>query len=89
MEIYPSKAEDKFPLRDLAIGDISIASQNLVLRATELGLGSCYVGLLSREKIKRILGIPKKYMIPYVITLGYADEEPGVRTLKSMDEVRM
>ncbi len=85
---YPSRAEDKFPLRDLALEDISIASQNIVLRATELGLGSCYVGVMSREKIRKVLNIPMKYIIPYVITLGYSDETPGVRTLKSVNEIR-
>ncbi len=85
---YPSRSEDKFPLRDLALEDISIASQNIVLRATELGLGSCYVGVMSREKIRKVLSIPMRYIIPYVITFGYADEEPGARTLKKMDEIR-
>ncbi len=84
---YPLKAEDKFPLRDLALEDISIASQNMVLRATELGLGSCYVGVMSREKLRMILDIPKKFIAPYIITLGYSDETPGERQLKNLDEI--
>lgn len=85
---YPSRAEDKFPLRDLALEDISIASQNMILRATELGLGSCYIGVISREKLRKVLGIPKKYIVPYVITFGYSDEEPGARDIKSIDEIK-
>jgi len=38
-----------------AIRDLSIASSFLVLRATELNLGTCYVGRLKAEKIKKIL----------------------------------
>ncbi len=38
-----------------AIRDLSIASSYLVLRATELGLGTCYVGWLKAEKIKEFL----------------------------------
>jgi len=87
-EVYPERAEDNFNTRELAIGDVSIASQNIVLRATELGLGTCYVGLLSREKIKKILNIPEKYIIPYVITVGYADEKPNPTPRKSIEEIR-
>lgn len=59
-----------------AVRDLSIAAQNLVLMATELGLGTCYVGLVNRDKIKEILGISKDYVVPFVITIGYPAEEP-------------
>ena len=53
IDSYPDRARDNFALRELAIGDIAFASQNLVLRATELGLGTCYIGLLDKEKVKK------------------------------------
>lgn len=59
-----------------AIRDLSIATQNLVLRATELGLGTCYVGLVNRDKIKETLDIPTNCIVPFVITLGYPAEKP-------------
>lgn len=73
LSCYPERARENFELKELALIDISIASQSLVLRATELGLGTCYVGLLNRDKLKKILNIPEKYILPYVITLGYPD----------------
>jgi nitroreductase len=87
VENYPARAKDNFNLRELALGDISIASQNLVLRATELGLGTCYIGLLDREKLKKILKIPDNYIIPYVISVGYHGEEPSVTPRKSLDDI--
>jgi len=30
--------------------DLAFASQNLVLRAVELGLGTCYIGMVDRKK---------------------------------------
>lgn len=60
-----------------AVRDVSIAAQNLVLRATELGLGTCYVGLVAREKAKEILGIPKNYVLPFILPLGYPAENPS------------
>ncbi len=53
--------------------DIGIACEHLVLQATELGLGSCYIGWFSENGVKKILGIPKKYKVPLLICLGYPD----------------
>jgi nitroreductase len=70
-----------------AIRDLSIAASFLVLRATELGLGTCFVGWVDKEKIKDVLNIPKEYIVPYVITLGYPDEKPAKRPRKNIKEI--
>lgn len=69
------------------IRDISIASAFLTLRATELGLGSCYIGWLKAEKLKEMLNIPKHKVVPYVITMGYPAENPNPKPRKSIDEI--
>jgi len=38
--------------------DLGIAMEHMVLKATELGLGTCWIGWFREEKIKEILGIP-------------------------------
>ncbi len=53
--------------------DIGIACEHLILQATELGLGSCYVGWFSEKGIRRVLNIPKSYKIPLLICIGYPD----------------
>lgn len=70
-----------------AIRDVSIATAFLVLRATELGLGTCYVGWAQKDKIKDALNIPQEYIIPYVITIGYPDEQPQPTPRKKIDEI--
>ncbi|MFA6437072.1 MAG: nitroreductase family protein [Candidatus Paceibacterota bacterium] len=70
-----------------AIRDVAIATQNLVLMATELGLGTCYIGLVDRKKIKEILEIPQNYVLPFVIITGYPAEEPKSSPRKSVKEV--
>ncbi len=59
-----------------ALVDLSIACSNLVLKATELGLGTCYIGLMQEKKLKKLLNIPKDYIIPYNITIGYPEKDP-------------
>jgi nitroreductase len=70
-----------------ALRDLSIASAFLVLRATELGLATCYVGWMKKDKIKDVLDIPRNYIVPFVIAVGYANEQPKPLPRKSIDEV--
>jgi nitroreductase len=67
--------------------DLAFASQNLVLRATELGLGTCYIGMVDRQKLKEILNIPKNYILPFVIIAGYPDEKPKPTPRKKIKEI--
>lgn len=89
-ESYP-KAKVKNDMDDSdafrASRDLAIATQNLVLRATELGLGTCYIGWVDKVKIKKVLRIPKSYIVPYVITVGYGDEEPKLKPRKDIPEI--
>ncbi len=70
-----------------AVRDVSIATQNMVLRAEELGLGTCYIGLVDRDKAKEMLNVSKRYVLPFVITLGYSDEKPNPTPRKTLKEI--
>ena len=70
-----------------ALRDLSIASAFLVLRATELGLATCYVGWMKKDKIKDVLDLPRSYMVPFVVVVGYANEQPKPLPRKSIDEM--
>ncbi len=72
--------------KKFAIIDCTISSSFLMLKATELGLGTCYVGLIDENKIKQILDIPEKYLIPFVIPIGYPDIEQSERKRKPLEE---
>ena len=71
----------------MSLINLSLASAFLVLRATELGLGACFVAWINKEKMKKILGIPDDVTIPYVIVMGYPDENPGPRGRKELNEI--
>jgi len=51
--------------------DMGIAVEHMVLQATELGLGTCWIGWFNENRIKKLLDIPKKIKVVSVITLGY------------------
>lgn len=60
--------------------DVGAAAQNIFLSAEEVGIGTCWMGAIDREKIKGILSLPEKYLINTVIALGYPAEHPVLET---------
>ncbi len=70
-----------------AARDLNIASSYITLQATALGLGTCYCGWIKEEGLKVTLGIPEHLIVPYVITLGYPDEDPKARPRKDLVDI--
>jgi nitroreductase len=68
--------------------DAAIALQDMILCATEQGLGTCWIGAFNEEAARRALKIPEKIRIVAMTPLGYADErkEP-VSDRKSLNEI--
>ena len=50
--------------------DYGIASQTITLGAAALGLAGCMLAAINRKRLREILGIPERYLIPLVLTLG-------------------
>jgi nitroreductase len=69
--------------------DIGIAGEHMVLAATELGLGTCWIGWFRAKPIKKILNIPKGWKVAALLTLGYPKEEGAqkARTRLGLDEI--
>jgi len=51
--------------------DIGISCEHFVLQATELGLGTCWIGWFDEKKAKKVLSIPHSEKIDTLIALGY------------------
>jgi nitroreductase len=67
--------------------DIGIATENIMLEAVELGLGSCAIGSFSEEPVKRLLGIPMEVPLILLLSIGYPDKEPVFRSKKPIEEI--
>ena len=59
--------------------DISIAFEHLILAATDVGLGSCWIGKFNEQQVKEILGIPPRFRIVGMTPLGYASDQQTLR----------
>jgi nitroreductase len=51
--------------------DVAIALEHICLQATELGLGTCWIGSFNPEKVRLILGIPDDIEIIELMAVGY------------------
>ena len=51
--------------------DVAIAIEHMALKATEEGLGTCWIGAFYEEKVKEILGIPQDIRVVELLALGY------------------
>ncbi len=58
--------------RDLyCIQDASIAATYSMLKATDLGLGSCWIGSFDEEEIKKVAGLPEHLRPVTILAVGY------------------
>jgi len=67
--------------------DIGIAIEHLALEATELGLGSCWIGSFDEEKVKEVLKIPAEKEVIALLPIGIPGQDPPARPRKSLDDL--
>ncbi|NOZ61265.1 MAG: nitroreductase [Calditrichaeota bacterium] len=58
--------------------DVAIAMQHVVLAATELGLGTCWIGAFDEKKIKELLSVPNHIRVVALSPLGYPAKKDSV-----------
>ncbi len=58
--------------------DVGIAMQQLVLAATNLDLGTCWIGAFDEAKVKKALQAPVNIKVVAMTPLGYPAEKEGV-----------
>jgi nitroreductase len=71
----------------LAIFDAGIAAQNIMLYATELGLGTCAIRSFNPAALQPILKLPENIVPQLLIGVGYPAHEPPVPKRKDLNEI--
>lgn len=78
---------------DFWIQDCAAATENILLTATDLGLGACWCGLYPMEgpveKTKAVLSLPEEMIPMALIQLGYPAQAPEARTQYDEKKVHM
>ncbi|MDY5727179.1 MAG: nitroreductase family protein [Erysipelotrichaceae bacterium] len=72
-----------FQMKEFWIQDCSAATENILLAATDMGLGSVWCGIhpqkRAEKKVSDILGLSEKQIPLNIIYIGHPDEEQSPR----------
>jgi len=74
----------------LEIQDGSAFTQNIMLAAKSLDIGSCWIfgnGASYANDILKIIDAPESYMLISIIALGYYENEPQIPAKKEYDKI--
>ncbi|MEI7881156.1 MAG: nitroreductase family protein [bacterium] len=69
--VAPLLSKVEYPLLDLGI-----AGEHAILQATELGLGTCWIGWIRPKEVRRIVGWPSDILPQALITVGWPISRP-------------
>ena len=68
--------------------DTSLVSMQMMLMAWALGIGSCWIGSMDREKAKKLLGIDKTDYLLTILPFGYIKGNiPKTTPRKSLEQI--
>ncbi|MCD5408798.1 nitroreductase family protein [Candidatus Bipolaricaulota bacterium] len=81
-DAYGHRGETLYCLQDTAA-----AIQNIHLAATELGLGTCWVGAFDESEVARLLALPPGFRPVALVPVGYPAEAPAPRPRRPLSEV--
>jgi nitroreductase len=55
--------------------DVAIALEQMVLMATAEGIGTCWIGSMNKDQVRKLLSIPERWDVVAIITMGYPREK--------------
>ena len=87
MDIVTHRIGGKLKGIDYHLVDAGIAGEHFVLQATELGLGTCWIGWFDKKAAKRLLKLPPGWDLTAMLTVGYPVEPPSDKPRKRVEEV--
>jgi len=67
--------------------DPMIAIEHMVLAATALGYGTCWIGAFNEDKVKQIVNAPEELAVIALLPIGVPNENPPPRPRKSFEEI--
>lgn len=67
--------------------DVAIVMDHLILAATDVGLGTCWIAAFDVDAAKRILNLPDSVEPILFTPLGYPADQPTPKRRKSLEEL--
>jgi len=67
--------------------NVAIAVEHIVLKAVDLGLGSCWLGRFDRDKLKEYLKLDESIYPIVLLPVGHPDQTPKARPRFDLDKL--
>ncbi|HRS97238.1 MAG TPA: nitroreductase family protein [Smithella sp.] len=67
--------------------NVAIAVEHIVLKAVDLGLGSCWIGRFERDKVSAYLHLDENIYPVVLLPVGYPDQSPRARPRMNLDNM--
>jgi nitroreductase len=83
----PSEAWVRMDGKSYVDVDVSIVMDHIVLAATDLGLGTCWVGAFDPAAAREVLGLPEDVEPLAFTPLGYAADQWRPKTRKPLSDL--
>ena len=58
------------------------AVTTMMLEAVEMGLGTCWLGAIQRDEIKKLLELDENLNVVYLLAVGYPKQESKIVDMK-------
>jgi nitroreductase len=88
----PDESASKYGARGrelYCLQDTAAAAQNILLAATDRGLGSCWVGAFDEAAVARVLDLPGSWRPVALIALGHPAETALQRSRRPLSEITL
>jgi nitroreductase len=84
---YRKQSDDKEATDRAIVLNVAIAAEHMALAATALGLGSCWVMLMDRDRVAELLGVEDPRFPVALMPLGVPDQAPAARPRYDLSEI--
>jgi nitroreductase len=83
----PSQAWSRMDNKNYSEVDVTIAMDHMVLAATDLGLGTCWIAAFDPAAAREVLGLPNGVEPIAFTPLGYPADQPKPKKRKELSEL--
>ncbi len=85
--VNKERVKGRGPKELVAVMDIAMAAQNMMLAAYSLGIGSCPIASFNKTAVKELLNIPEHVDPILMVSLGYPEKWPEPPRRRPLEEV--
>ena len=86
---YDSNVMDVNAVKANLLMNVAIAVEHIVLKAVDLGMGSCWIGLFDRDMVRNVLALDESIYPVVLLPVGYTNQSPNERPRLPLNQLML